>query len=277
MAIKQYNPTTPARRGMTTADTDTITTNKPVKSLTVAKTRKSGRNNQGRITTRHRGGGVKRRYRLVDFRQLPGFSGVIEEIEYDPNRSAYIARIKHEDDSYSYVLAGKEMTVGMTIEAGDEVEIKAGNRMPLRVIPVGSFIYNIELEQGKGGQIARSAGAKVQLMAREGKYAYVRMPSGEIRLINVECSATIGAVGNENHQNIKIGSAGRNRRKGKRPSVRGRAMNAADHPMGGGDGGAGSLGHHPTTPWGKKSLGAKTRKRKETTKYIVRGRKKGRR
>lgn len=274
MAIKNYKPTTPGRRGMTSQDFSTLTTNKsdtPKKLRTVKKS-KAGRNNTGRITVRHRGGGVKKFYRNVNFALQPGVSATIEAIEYDPNRSARIARIKDTNGNYHYVLATSKMKLGQTITSGAESPIEHGNRLPLSAIPVGTVVHNIELTPGKGGQIARSAGAGVQLMAKEGNYATLRMPSGEVRLIRQECEATIGVVGNVQHQNIKIGSAGRKRKMGWRPSVRGVVMNAADHPHGGGDGGSHGVGRVPKTPWGQIALGAKTRKRKTTNKYIVRSR-----
>lgn len=277
MAVKPYNPTTPARRGMTTADTSTITKKKPHKSLLVAMPKGSGRNNQGKITVRHRGGGVKRHYRLVDFKSLWPAAKVIA-IEYDPNRSARIALVQGEKGYVAYVLAGSGMKVGDKITNGDEAPIKAGNRMPLKAMPVGSAIYNIEMTLGKGGQLVRSAGARAQLVAKEGEFCQVKLPSGEVRLINENCMATLGSVGNEAHQNIKYGSAGRKRRLGHRPAVRGKAMNPVDHPHGGGEG-AHDIGLRkgPRTPWGKPALGYKTRKRKQTSAMIVRGRKEGRR
>lgn len=273
MAIKTYKPTTPGRRGMTTQDFSSITTkNDGPKKLRTIKKSKAGRNNKGRITVRHRGGGVKQFYRHVNFALPAGTKAVIEAIEYDPNRSARIARIKDEKGHHHYVLAITSMKVGATIESGTDIAIEKGNRMPLSEIPLGSLIHNIELTPGRGGQMVRSAGASAQLMAKENNYAQVKLPSGEVRLVLQVCEATIGIVGNEQHQNIKIGSAGRNRRKGIRPSVRGKAMNAVDHPHGGGDGGAHGVGRIPKTPWGQKALGAKTRRRKSTTKYIVRTR-----
>lgn len=278
MAVKLYKPTTPARRGMTTADTSAITKKRPEKSLLVSKKVGSGRNNQGKITIRHRGGGVKRHYRLVDFRLVTGFKGTVSAIEFDPNRSANIALIDLENGKKAYILAGSGMTVGQVIESGAEVEIRRGNRLPLANIPVGTQIYNIELVLGRGGQLARSAGSKAQLVAKEGEFCQVRLPSGEVRLVNQNCMATIGAVGNEAHQNIKYGSAGRRRRLGWRPAVRGKAMNPVDHPHGGGEGGTSTaLRVGQKTPWGKPALGLKTRRRKLTDAMIVRGRKKGRR
>lgn len=272
MAIKQYNPTTPARRGMTSQDFDAITTRKPLKSLTRIKKSTAGRNNQGRITTRHRGGGVKRFYRIVNHQLAAGTVATIEHIEYDPNRSARIARVKDQHGLYHYVIADNNMRVGKTITSGADAAVETSNRMPLSAIPTGTFIYNIELQPGKGGQAVRSAGTKAQLMAKEGDYAQVKMPSGEVRRFRVECMATLGVVGNEQHQNIKIGSAGRNRRKGIRPTVRGVVMNAADHPHGGGDGGRHGTGKAPRTPWGQLTLGYRTRRRKATSKMIVKSR-----
>lgn len=276
MAVKAYNPTTPGRRGMTSQDTSTITTKKPVKSLVVSKRRGNGRNNQGRITTRHKGGGARKFYRLVNFKLAPGTEAVIEHIEYDPNRSARIARIKEvsgdSKGTYHYVLAAQGMTVGKTITAGEEVAIENGNRLPLKNIPVGSTIHAIELQPGRGAQMVRSAGNSAQLMAKEGDYAQVRLPSGEVRLVNQECMATLGVIGNEQHQNVKIGKAGRSRHLGKRPTVRGVVMNAVDHPHGGGDGGRHRMAKAPRTPWGQKTLGYKTRRRKSTSQFIVRSR-----
>ncbi|MCB9820022.1 50S ribosomal protein L2 [Candidatus Nomurabacteria bacterium] len=272
MPIKAYNPTTPARRGMTTQDLSDITTRTSVKSLTKSKKRSSGRNNQGRITTRHRGGGVKRHYRLVNHKLPAGLKGTIEEIEYDPNRSARIARVKDQHGMYHYVLADTQMQKGKKIASGEDAPVETSNRMPLSRIPVGSSIYAIEIQAGKGAQMVRGAGTKAQLMAKEGNYATVRLPSGEVRKFRIECQATIGTVGNVQHQNVKIGSAGRNRRKGIRPSVRGVVMNAADHPHGGGDGGSHGTGKAPRTPWGQLTLGYRTRRRKSSNKLIVRTR-----
>lgn len=272
MAIKAYKPTTPGRRGMTSQDTGEITTNKPVRSLLVAKRRTNGRNNQGRITTRHRGGGARKFYRLVDFKMTAGLTATIEHIEYDPNRSARIARIKEANGTYHYILASKGMQIGQTITSGEEAPIEAGNRLPLKSIPVGSTIHAIELQPGRGAQMVRSAGNSAQLMAKEGEYAQVRLPSGEVRLINLECTASLGVIGNEQHQNVKIGKAGRSRHLGKRPSVRGVVMNAVDHPHGGGDGGRHRMAKAPRTPWGQKTLGFKTRRRKNTSQFIVRSR-----
>jgi len=272
MPIKAYNPTTPARRGMTSQDLSDITTRKPLKSLVKSKKQNAGRNNQGRITVRHRGGGVKRHYRLVNHNLPAGTNAVIEQIEYDPNRSARIARIKDQNGLYHYVLADTSMTVGKTISSGVEAPIETSNRMPLSQIPVGTQIYAIELHLGKGAQLVRSAGTKAQLMAKEGDYATVRMPSGEVRKFRLEATAAIGVVGNVQHQNIKIGSAGRKRRKGIRPTVRGVVMNAVDHPHGGGDGGRHGAGKAPRTPWGQLTLGYRTRRRKDVSGMIVRTR-----
>lgn len=272
MSIKAYKPTTPGRRGMTSQDLDHITTRKPLKSLTVIKKKHSGRNNMGRITTRHRGGGVRKFYRIMNYKLAAGTDAVIEHIEYDPNRSARIARIKDITGTYHYILAAQGMAVGQKIESGQEVPIETGNRLPLSSIPVGSIIHAVELVPGKGAQMVRSAGASAQLVARETDYAQVKLPSGEVRLVHVTCTASIGVIGNEQHQNIKIGKAGRMRHKGFRPSVRGVVMNAADHPHGGGDGGRHGIGKDPRTPWGQKTLGYKTRSRKSPNKFIVKSR-----
>jgi large subunit ribosomal protein L2 len=272
MAIRLHKPTTPGRRGMTSQNTDETTTKRPLRSLLVSKRRQSGRNNQGRITTRHKGGGARKFYRLMNFQFAAGKTAVIEHIEYDPNRSARIARIKDNEGVYHYILAAKDMVVGQKIESGEEAPIENGNRLPLKSIPVGSTIHAVELQPGRGAQIARSAGNGAQLMAKEDKYAQVRLPSGEVRLISIECTASLGVVGNEQHQNVKIGKAGRKRHMGVRPSVRGVVMNAVDHPHGGGDGGRHRMAKAPRTPWGQKTLGYKTRTRKSTAKFIVKSR-----
>lgn len=283
MAIKAFKPTTPGQRGMTTQDLSEVTTKKPLKSLIVAKKRGSGRNNQGRITTRHRGGGQKRFYRLVNFNLPEGVTAVIEQIEYDPNRTARIARIKDSTNTYHYVLAAKGMTIGQTIQSGEKAPIENGNRLPISSIPVGSTIHAVELTPGRGAQLARSAGSSIQLAAKEGDYAQLKMPSGEVRMVLVSCTASLGVVGNEQHQNVKIGKAGRTRRMGIRPTVRGVVQNAVDHPHGGGDGGKHGIGggkDHgaaPKTPWGQKTLGYKTRRRKTSNKMIVRTRHQGKR
>lgn len=272
MAIKQYNPTTPARRGMTSQDLSDITTRKPLKSLIKSKKQNAGRNNTGRITVRHRGGGVKRHHRLMNHNLAAGLKVTVEEIEYDPNRSARIARVKDQHGLYHYILADTSMVKGKTIESGKDAPIETSNRLPLSEIPVGSQIYTIEITPGKGAQMVRSAGTKAQLMAKEGDYAQVRLPSGEVRKFRLEATAALGVVGNVQHQNIKIGSAGRNRRKGIRPGVRGVVMNAADHPHGGGDGGRHGAGKAPRTPWGQLTLGYRTRRRKDVAGLIVKSR-----
>lgn len=277
MAVKTYKPTTPGRRGMTSQDFDAVTTKKPLKSLTVIKKKNSGRNNQGRITTRHRGGGIRKHYRIITFALPEGTKATVEHIEYDPNRSAHIARIKDENGVYHYILASTEMKQGQKIVSGKGAPVESGNRLVIKDIPLGSVIHAVELTPGKGAQIVRSAGASAQLMAKEGNQAQIRMPSGEVRLVSVNCTASIGVVGNEQHQNIKIGKAGRNRKRGIRPTVRGVVMNAVDHPHGGGDGGRHKMGRHPMTPWGQKTLGFKTRRRTSTDKLIVRSRHQGKR
>ncbi len=271
MAIKAYNPTTPARRGMTSQDLSEVTTRKPLKSLVKSRKQRAGRNNTGKITVRHRGGGVARKLRLMNHRLAADLTLTVEEIEYDPNRSARIARVKDQHGLYHYILADTNMFKGKVIITGEEAPVEASNRMTLARIPVGAQIYAIEINAGKGSQMVRSAGTKAQLMAKEGDYAMVRMPSGEVRRFRLECEATIGVVGNVQHQNVKLGSAGRRRRMGWRPSVHGKAMNPADHPMGGGEGKTGP-GRIPKTPWGKPAIGYKTRRRKSTNKMIVRSR-----
>jgi ribosomal protein L2 len=272
MAVVKYNPTTPARRGMTSQDLSEVTAKKPLKSLLKSKKQNAGRNNTGRITVRHRGGGVKRHYRLMNYNLPAGTTLTIEEIEYDPNRSARIARVKDQAGKYHYILADTSMSKGKTILVGSEIDIEASNRMKLEEVPVGSFIYAIEIVPGNGAKLVRAAGASAQLMAKEGDYAQIKMPSGEVRKISVQAMATIGTVSNVQHQNISIGSAGRKRRKGIRPTVRGVVMNAVDHPHGGGDGGRHGTGKAPRTPWGKLALGRKTRRNKSTNKMIVRSR-----
>ncbi|MBR2587251.1 50S ribosomal protein L2 [Candidatus Saccharibacteria bacterium] len=277
MSIKAYRPTTPAQRQKTTQDFDQITTKKPLKSLTLAKKQQAGKNNQGRITVRHRGGGVKRHYRLLTHNLPDGLKLTVEEIEYDPNRSARIARVKDQDGNYYYVIANTEMTKGSTFETGEEAAVETSNRLPLAKIPVGTFVYGIELTPGRGAQMVRAAGSSAQLMAREDGYATLRMPSGEVRKVLETCEASIGTVGNLQHQNVKKGAAGRNRRKGIRPTVRGVVMNATDHPHGGGDGGRHGSGKAPRTPWGQLTLGYRTRHNKKTNKMIVRSRHEGKR
>ncbi|HUC96400.1 MAG TPA: 50S ribosomal protein L2 [Candidatus Saccharimonadales bacterium] len=272
MPIKQYNPTTPARRGMTSQDLSEITSKKPLKSLLKSKKQNAGRNNTGRITVRHRGGGVKRHYRLVNHNLAAGLTVTVHEIEYDPNRSARVARVQDQFGLMHYILADTSMEKGKVITSGPKAPIESSNRMPLSQIPIGAQIYAIEINPGKGAQMVRAAGTKAQLMAKEGDYAQVRMPSGEVRRFRQEATAAIGVVGNVQHQNIKIGSAGRNRRKSIRPGVRGVVMNAADHPHGGGDGGRHGTGKPPQTPWGQLTLGYRTRRRKDVSKLIVKSR-----
>ncbi|MFC1969011.1 50S ribosomal protein L2 [Chloroflexota bacterium] len=273
MAVKVYRPTSPGRRGMTGHSFEEITKDKPEKSLLVTLKKKSGRNNQGRITVRHRGGGSKRKLRLIDFkRDKLGVPGRVAAIEYDPNRSARIALIFYADGDKRYILAPQGLDVGLTIMAGEGSEIRPGNAMPLKLLPNGTQIHNIELNRGKGGQLVRSAGASAQLMAKEGEYALVRLPSGEMRRIRAECMATIGQIGNVDHQNINLGKAGRKRLMGWRPTVRGSAMSPRDHPHGGGEGRSPIGMPGPKTPWGKPALGYKTRKRKPSDKFIVKRR-----
>lgn len=274
MGIKSYKPYTPSRRHMTGSDFSEITKKKPEKSLVVPLKKHAGRNNQGKITVRHRGGGNKRKYRLVDFkRKKDGISATVIGIEYDPNRSANIALIQYEDGQKAYIVAPAGLTDGMKVMNGPEAEIRVGNCLPLENIPIGTQIHNIEMHPGKGGQLVRSAGLSAQLMAKEGKYATLRLPSGEMRMIPLICRATIGVVGNGDHNLINIGKAGRKRHMGIRPTVRGSAMNPNDHPHGGGEGKAPIGRPGPSTPWGKPALGLKTRKKhKASDKLIVRRR-----
>src|SRR5436190_20562320 len=275
MPIKKYNPTSPGRRSMSVATFDEITKKKPEKSLLVAQKSSGGRNNNGRITTRHRGGGHKQHYRIIDFkRDKFNVPGKVAAIEYDPNRSARIALIHYADGDKRYILAPANLRVGDAIMSGDQAEVKVGNAMPLRRIPLGTQIHNIELSIGKGGQLVRSAGASAQLMARDEKYAQVRLPSGEVRMVHINCQATIGQVGNVDHENVRIGKAGRSRWLGRRPEVRGAAMNPRDHPHGGGEGRA-PRGGQPQTPWGKPAQGYRTRNNKRTQRFIIRGRRRG--
>jgi len=274
VALKVYRPTSPGRRGMSGATFEEITKSKPEKSLLLPLKKRAGRNNQGRITVRHRGSGAKRRLRLLDFRRDKfGVPGRVAAIEYDPNRSAYIALIYYADGEKRYILAPSGLSVGDTIMSGSDAEIKPGNTLPLKLIPAGSQIHNIELERGKGGQLVRSAGSVAQLMVKEGEYALVRLPSGEIRRIGSDCSATIGQLGNIDHQSIKLGKAGRKRWLGWRPTVRGSAMSPRDHPHGGGEGRSPIGMPGPKTPWGKPALGYRTRKKsKASGKMIVKRR-----
>ncbi len=274
MAIKIYKPTSPGRRGMTTNAFDELTKGaKPEKSLTVALKKHGGRNHHGRITVRHRGGGHKRKYRIIDWtRTKDGIPGRVDSIQYDPNRSANIALIVYVDGEKRYIIAPSGLRVGQTVMSGPQAEIETGNALLLRDIPVGTTIHNIELEPGRGAQMVRAAGGSAQLLAKEGDYATLRLPSGEIRRVHVLCRATIGQVGNADHQNIKIGKAGRKRRMGRRPVVRGSVMNPVDHPHGGGEGRAPIGLAGPKTPWGKPALGKKTRRNKRSNSLIVRRR-----
>lgn len=275
MGIKKYNPTTPGLRGMTVSTFEEITKSTPEKSLTVTLKKHAGRNQRGKITVRHRGGGYRPKYRIIDFkRNKDDIPAKVTAIEYDPNRTANIALVVYADGYKAYIIAPEGLKVGDVIESGVSADIKVGNTLPLANIPVGTVIHNIELKPGKGAQLVRSAGNGAQLMAKEGKFAQVRLPSGEVRRIRMECRATIGEVGNGDHQNIDIGKAGKKRHMGIRPTVRGSAMNPNDHPHGGGEGkvGIGRVG--PVTPWGKPALGLKTRKRnKDSNRYIVSRRK----
>src|SRR5229473_164456 len=277
MPTVQYRPTSPGRRFQTGSDFAEITKARPEGSLTAPLQKHAGRNNQGKITTRHRGGGAKRNYRIIDFkRNKLGVPARVAAIEYDPNRSARIALLHYVDGEKRYIIAPNELKVGDRVMAGPEADIKPGNALPLKNIPTGTTIHNIELERGRGGQMARGAGTGAQLMAKEGDYALVRLPSGEQRRVHILCMATIGQVGNIDHENRNIGKAGRSRHMGRRPTVRGSAMNPRDHPHGGGEGRA-PIGGQPQTPWGKPAMGYKTRKNKRTDHFIVRRRNAGRR
>lgn len=270
MAVKGFKPTTPSRRQMTMSTFEEITTDQPEKSLLVTKKKQAGRNTQGKITVRHRGGGHKQKYRIIDFkRDKDGIPGKVATIEYDPNRTAYIALINYVDGEKRYILAPQGLKVGDVIESGPDADIKAGNCLPLVNIPVGTVIHNIELQKGKGGQMVRSAGTSAQLMAKEGGYATLRLPSGEMRYVRIECKATIGTVSNQSHEIMNWGSAGRRRHMGFRPAVRGSAMNPVDHPHGGGEGKAPIGRPSPLTPWGKPALGLKTRKTKKYSDRLI--------
>ena len=272
MAIKKYKPTSPGRRGMSSQDFGEVTKGTPEKSLLAHKTATAGRNNHGRITSRFRGGGHKQRYRVIDFkRQKTGVPATVLAIEYDPNRSARLALIQYKDGEKAYILAPAKLGVGEEIISANTADIKPGNSLPLRFIPVGTEIHAVELKQGRGAQIGRSAGTKVTLMAKEGKWATLRMPSGEMRRVHIDCRATVGTIGNSEHANIQWGKAGRMRWKGMRPHQRGVSMNPVDHPMGGGEGRS-SGGRHPCTPWGQKTKGLKTRHNKRTEQFIIRRR-----
>ena len=273
MPLKQYNPTSPGQRGLVTVDRSGLHKGKPVKKLIEGKAQNGGRNNDGRITTRHQGGGHKRRYRLVDFRRRKfDVEATVERIEYDPNRTAYIALISYADGEQSYILAPQRLGVGDKVVSSSRADIKPGNAMPLSAIPVGTIVHNVEMKAGKGGQIARSAGTYVQLIGRDQSYSILRLASGEVRMVRSECMATVGAVSNPDQQNIKLGKAGRSRWLGRRPTVRGVAMNPIDHPHGGGEGKT-SGGRHPVSPWGRPTKGKRTRSNKKTDRLIVRRRK----
>jgi len=274
VGIKSFKPYSPSRRFMTVSTFEEITTDKPEKSLLAPLKSHGGRNQQGKLTVRHQGGGHKRRYRIIDFkRNKDGIPAKVATIEYDPNRSARIALLHYVDGEKRYILAPNGLQVGDMVESGPEADIKVGNALPLKNIPVGTMIHNIELKIGKGGQMVRSAGAAAQLMAKEGDYATLRMPSGEVRKVHINCRATIGQVGNLDHENITIGKAGRSRWLGRRPAVRGVAQNPIDHPHGGGEGHSPVGRKHPVTKWGKCAMGAKTRRKKASDKLIVRRRK----
>ena len=276
MAVKRHKPTSPGRRFATWPDHAEVTKKEPERGLVEGLTKSGGRNSRGRITSRHRGGGAKRLYRRIDFkRRKDGVPARVAAIEYDPNRTAYIALLHYADGEKAYILAPNRLRVGMTVQSGEGSDITVGNALPLRAIPTGTTIHNVELEPGRGGQMARSAGAAIQLMAKEGTRATLRLPSGEMRQVRVNCRATIGVVGNADHQNITVGKAGRKRHLGVRPQTRGTAMNPVDHPHGGGEG-ATPLGNHPQTPWGVPTIGYRTRKKgKQSDRYIVRGRRRG--
>jgi len=272
MALKKYKPTSPAQRGLVLVDRSGLYKGKPVKALTEGLTKSGGRNNHGRITVRFRGGGHKRSYRMVDFKRTKfDMPATVERLEYDPNRTAFIALVKYQDGDLAYILAPQRLAVGDTVISGNRVDVKPGNAMPLANIPVGTIVHNVEMKPGKGGQIARSAGTYVQLVGRDQGYALLRLSSGEQRMVPGTCMASIGAVSNPDHSNITIAKAGRNRWLGKKPHVRGVVMNPVDHPHGGGEGRT-SGGRHPVTPWGKPTKGKKTRANKSTDKYIVRSR-----
>jgi large subunit ribosomal protein L2 len=276
MPIRRYKPTSPGRRFMSVSTFEEITKTTPEKSLLAPVTKKGGRNNNGRITTRHQGGGHKRRYRIIDFKRLKdGVPAKVAAIEYDPNRSANIALLHYLDGEKAYILAPAQLRVGVMVQSGPDADIKVGNALPLENIPTGTLVHNVELKPGQGAKMARSAGSGIQLVAKDAGYAVLRLPSGEMRRVPLTCRATVGQVGNVDHQNINWGKAGRNRWKGKRPSVRGSAMNPVDHPHGGGEGKS-KGGRHPVTPWGVPTLGKRTRaKHKDSNKLIVRGRRRG--
>ena len=272
MALKTFKPTTPSQRGLVLVDRSALWKGGPVKSLTEGLSKSGGRNNHGRATARRRGGGHKRAYRIIDFkRNKLDVPGTVERIEYDPNRTAFIALIKYQDGELAYILAAQRLAIGDTVVSGEQVDVKPGNAMPLANMPIGTIVHNVEMKQGKGGQIARAAGTYAQLVGRDEGYAILRLNSGEQRIVRSANKATVGAVSNSDHGNINIGKAGRNRWLGRRPSVRGVAMNPVDHPHGGGEGRS-SGGRHPVTPWGKPTKGKRTRRNKATDKFIVRSR-----
>ncbi|WP_339852221.1 50S ribosomal protein L2 [uncultured Nisaea sp.] len=274
MALKTFNPTTPSQRELVIVDRSELWKGKPVKALTRGLTKSGGRNNTGRTTSFWRGGGHKRKYRIIDFKRRKfDVSGTVERLEYDPNRTAFIALIKYDDGELAYILAPQRLKAGDKVIAGERQDIKPGNAMPLKSIPVGTIVHNVEFKPGKGGQIARSAGAYVQIVGRDQGYALLRLTSGEVRMVRGECMATVGAVSNPDQQNVKLGKAGRSRWLGKRPHVRGVVMNPVDHPHGGGEGRT-SGGRHPVTPWGKPTKGKRTRSNKKTDRLIVRRRRK---
>jgi large subunit ribosomal protein L2 len=274
MPTKKYKPTSPGRRGMSTQDFSEITKGEPEKALLAHKAAKAGRNNHGRVTSRFRGGGHKQRYRIIDFkRQKTGVEAIVTAIEYDPNRTARIALLQYKDGERAYILAPQKLGVGDMVVSANTADIKPGNSLPLRFIPIGTEIHAVELKQGRGAQLGRSAGARVTLMAKEGDWATLRLPSGEMRRVHIECRATIGVIGNSEHANIQWGKAGRMRWRGIRPHNRGVSMNPVDHPMGGGEGRS-SGGRHPCSPWGQKAKGAKTRHNKRTDQFIIRRRSK---
>jgi large subunit ribosomal protein L2 len=276
MPIRKQKPTSPGRRFATWVDRSELTRSKPEKSLVKGRPGSGGRNVHGRVTSRHRGGGAKRKYRDIDFkRRKDGILGKVAAIEYDPNRSAHIALLHYVDGEKRYILAPQRLQTGMTVTSGEDAEIQVGNSLPLGRIPTGTVVHNVELMPGRGGQLGRSAGAAIQLVAKEGAQATLRLPSGEMRMVPAACRATIGAIGNQDHENVSIGKAGRNRHRGIRPQTRGTAMNPVDHPHGGGEGKT-TAGRHPVTPWGVPTLGYRTRKkRKRSDKMIVRGRRRG--
>ena len=272
MALKSYRPTTPSRRGLVLVDRGELHKGPPVKTLTEGQSKSGGRNNRGRMTARRRGGGHKRRYRIVDFKRRKfGVEATVERLEYDPNRSAFIALLRYEDGERAYIVAPQRLRAGDSVVADEQADIKPGNAMPMRNMPVGTIVHNVEMKPGKGGQIARAAGNYAQLIGKDAGYALLRLSSGEQRMVRAECMATVGAVSNPDNQNVKLGKAGRNRWRGRRPKVRGVAMNPVDHPHGGGEGRS-SGGRHPVTPWGTPTKGKRTRRNKASARLILRSR-----